>query len=555
MVALRRRSPVRFPLLVGFGLLLALVGRGKTFAWRDATQALSLQVSAIARGSPHKSKLVLDGAVDVDTRVHSKDNWEVKVAEDGHGDKTGVAVHNEGGKITFAGHYDSSESEVKPPAALGLHRVVVSASQGKAVEDFDWAFDVEGKNGRRVSVTADDGMVVYDASVGIDLPVNDKLSLQYAIDAKRRAHKDGPRFNVLEKQFNLAALKPDWSRQGGAVTVGGLKASVHQKNPDSAEKVLLDYHVDYTLERADLLGTVNTETTVSATMEDGNASYGASAKVKALGAIDGGFNIKYANGKPSVTTYGDISKTHLLMPGVALGVGTGLEVDPLMADLAQLLQMKPVNIDADIDLSELAPKIMDEASRLKLHTRFAIGDAKPTLDLSGSIQTRSDLPLHLAATGKLDDSGAMAGSVKVNGAALGVKARYEASGSRADGVKQIAEIQYIPDPVFESVVQAAADVSSAAGRSKAVTVPKGAGAFARVSKSASEHDGKPRVQMGITYDFGTGGIRQIGEDVTYDSEIDGELDGPWANLVRDKAAEIRKLVASSESSGDNKLRR
>jgi len=483
---------------------------------------------------PNHTRLTL-GAFEIDALIQDAAHWKVGIAEKGQSAMPAVVASNTGGNDTeFSIQYDSTRSRLSLPK--GVKRLAVTGhGLDSDLENFDWTVDVDGEQGRHLSLTEQDGEIVYDASMGFEMAGPRGSNVRYAIDAKRR--KKGAKYD----------FKPDWVRQGVGVEMkskaGAFKASVLQ--PDGRGHP--EFNIQYRGKAEARPG--QPETTLQATIADGKpvllGSVGVSSRQGLQGAID--FGLK--DGAPTVVGRGDILLKREVAPGVTVAAGTGalaVAVTPKDANL-QRAALKPVSLAAGVDLGKMLPDYAGSGSVLQVQTGYRVGARKPegaSVALRLSTKDNAAVSGELVAAADVDASGQLMGKVDVRATSGNVNVRYQAEST---GPNQFAEVLYRPPKTArESMLDAA---RSAFG----VQIPgeglKQAAAFGR---AIQRDGGKPRLQLGVQYELGGDKNGVEGENLLYDTG--GDMLQPGGASFEDPHSFVRNrkhdLDSQISSPGD-----
>lgn len=86
-------------------------------------------------------------------------------------------------------------------------------------------------------------------------------------------------------------------------------------------------------------------------------------------------------------------------------------------------------------------------------------------------------------------------------------------------------------------------------------------AYARVTQNSRDHDGKPRVQVGMMYDFNAGGTKFTGQSNLYDNgdQLVDEEGRPWPSVMYNQAKNaadvLRKRIGGNSAEGTQWLRK
>mmetsp|Transcript_88100 Transcript_88100/g.233910 ORF Transcript_88100/g.233910 Transcript_88100/m.233910 type:complete len:543 (-) Transcript_88100:311-1939(-) len=496
------RRPARGVLVLALAAISLLAWHGGNIALVEVAEAEKSPLDQLAEEAgrvvrfweqPHNVHLS-HGGFGVRSVSQGRDQWQLSVSENGDVEKPGAFLSQEGGKgVAYGFEYDSAKSRysVAEAAGLKLKRVAVSAvSNGDGdAADVDWALHVEGDKGRHFSATSDGGSVVYDGSFGLEAPVAEGLAVRYAIDAKRRASADGP--------------LPSWYRHGAGLSyaspVGNATVHVHQPNPDLSDAPLeYEARLKGEVAAANIKGSPTYELRAARDGE-GENSYTALLKLKGPEGLTGGLTAAVRGGKPAVSAYGEYAAKRRVASGIEVGGDAKVSISPPGQEGGdQALELHPVGLTASADLGKLAPAILDSGSKVDLRARYKLGADMPALSASAKIKAPKLSALELAAEASVDDEGQSSGKLKVSGSARGVSAQYEATASPGREARHAAQV-LVP-----------AELKGGSAR-----------AFGRVYQSEADNGGRPRLQLGVQYDFKTDvagrAVRVNGDSALYDS--------------------------------------
>jgi hypothetical protein len=482
---------------------------------------------------PHRVK-VRHGDAELEALLQGQDQWQLVLSEAGSGpDGPSLAASTlKGSPLAYSMHYDSEKSRFKPPAALGFKRAAFSAaSQEGHLDNLDWVLQVHGDGPTQLAVAGDGASVSYDGTFGVSMPVAKDVSAMYAVDVKRRS-KDG-------------SLVPSWVRQGAAVRyaskAGDVKLVLSQPNPDKKAQAGLDVEAVFSGSAPKQPGAP--QYTLRAAKElDASPTYDAKVKLTGPPGVTGGLDFAVKGGKPSISGYTELAAKRQVLQGLDLGADVKVVATPTSKAAENRLELMPVNLKASADLARLLPQVAGKGSTLDVRARYKLGGDLPSLGVSAKLDAKPLLPVQLAADGDIDPNGQVTGTLRVGGASHGVSAAYIAVAQAGDGAstRHLAEV------------------------SMPVAV-KGADAtvFGRISQSAKDHDGKPRLQLGVQYGAGLSGgkVQVSGESALVDS---GSLllagDGtPWSDSrlkkARGSAGVVRRRAEATESQGHAWLRK
>jgi len=452
-----------------------------------------------------------------------KDQWQFSLSEDGAVDKPGVFASQECGKGRFYGlEYDSTKSSysIADVAGLKLKRVAFSAAtKASDSNNLDWTFQVQGDKGREFAATGDRDSVVYGGTFGVEVPVNKDVVLRYAFDTKRRAG---------------ASKLPSWFRHSAGVRIaspaGNVSMNIHQPNPD-VQNASFEYH-------ASLVGEIKdsriggSPTYTLRTVRDGDTLAAHEAKVALKGpkGFTGGLTAAVHGGKPAISAFGEYAAKQMVAKGVELGGDAKVVLSP-PGQLGgnEVVELHPVGFMASADLGKLAPSVAHVGSTLDVRARYKLGAARPALSALAKLRSKKLAALEVEAEGSVDGLGKSSGKLKVSGAARGVAAQYETVASPGSKARHAAQVLW------------PAELKTGSAR-----------AYGRLMQSEADHGGKPRLQLGVQYDFNTDiagrKVRVEGDSAVYDSgsTLLGENGLAWRDSrlsrARQTAAALRRRI-------------
>jgi len=480
---------------------------------------------------PHNVK-VGHGGFELASISQGGDHWQVVLSEAGGSDKPGFALAKQNGNIEYGIEYDSSHSKYGIPQEFGLRRAaLVVANKDSAGDNAEWTLHLDGNGGNHFSATGDSSSIVYDASVGFetDIPGAKGVSARYALDAKRRAGAE----NIL----------PSWFRHSAglryASAVGDLKVNLQQADPDDAQASLgYEAILDGDVPGASKYGAPHY--TLKAAQEGGDsASYEAKVKLSGPKGLKGGLAMTSQNGKSTLSGHGEYEAKRAVASGIELGVDAKVTADSAADDK---LSLQPIGLTANAELDKLVPGLADQGSSVGLRARYKLGAERPSLSATAKINNKRLAGLQLAAEGDIDTDGATSSKLRADLNAQNVAAHLETSASSSGVTRQSAQVLY------------PADLKHGSARG-----------FGRLYQSSDEHDGKPRVQLGLQYDVDVSvagkDLHVEGESAAFDTGdvLLGSDGKAWHSerlgRARKSASTLRKRVEGSTGEGNQWLRK
>eukprot|EP00928_Gymnodinium_smaydae_P038296 TRINITY_DN26444_c0_g2_i1.p1 TRINITY_DN26444_c0_g2~~TRINITY_DN26444_c0_g2_i1.p1 ORF type:complete len:628 (-),score=97.39 TRINITY_DN26444_c0_g2_i1:79-1962(-) len=533
-----------------------------------AAAAASLLAGAASAGFgsfPNKTSVAI-GPVVLEAAAKGVNHWKLAAKENDHKPALVVAKSPSGDPATFALDFDSNDSALVLPKAL--RRIAVSAA-GSAADpgELDWTLDVEGTGGRHVSATSDAGALIYDASVGMEIPVKQGVSVRYAADMKRRSSPEGPKFKPFTSDFDLDALRPDWIRQGAGV--------LRTRQQDETELRILspagetsndfpDMEVEYR-RKLGRWGRFAPGYSLGAAFRSGKMRYHAKLEtVSPWRGLRGALQVDVKDGVPTLSGSGNVAVSRSVLPGLDLKAGTAAGVRvPADGNAKAHSQLRPVSLAATADLSRLAPAIAGRGSRAEAHAVYEVGESAPSTwgasvmlnPTSSRLGGRSHLGTQIKAA--IDSKDGASAGVGVRGRVGSFDVTYEADTRER---RQFGEVRYRQPDRLRQVAEAIGKMSLPVPVDFHSVERVGGSMFARFTRSPSDHGGKPRFQFGLA--VGGDGPRAAsvqGESVLFDSGRDSGslLDAGGSPLhvdsehkaARVKAETLRRRLSSVDPSG------
>jgi len=436
-----------------------------------------------------------------------------------------VLQKQDGAPATYAVSYDTGKTSLKPKLAAGVEGVRFSATgtEGDDLKSADWALRVRGPNGNHLSATTADGELVYEGAFTHEQPVTEGVSALYAVDMKRRA--------------GHANAAPSWIRHGVglryASKLGDFKANVHQSNPDSPSNDL-EFEAIYSGDLAGPPGSPSYSLVASRVTGD-SVSYQGRVRLQGPQGVSGGLFVGVKDGKSNVTGFTDLSTSRMVADGIELSASTRVVASPNGADL------RPINFRATADLGALLPEYMAEGSEVSASALYKLGEEKPKLSAGATLKPKPLGPLKLSASGRVTED-TLTGSVAAAARVMDVDATYTAS-KTGKGTRHVGQA------VFPA--EAATDKGGQ-------PLPQ---AYARFTQSSEDHDGKPRLQVGMMYDFNAHGTRFTGQSNLYDNgdQLVDEAGRPWPSVMYNQAKNtadvLRKRIGGDSAEGTQWLRK
>jgi len=443
--------------------------------------------------------------------------------------------------------FDTATSRLKPPEGSGVQRFALGFTSMDHGNDVDWYTTIEA-NGQRIFATADNGTLVYDFGFHAQLNLTDKVSVDYMLDAKRRPNGAGPKFQLLKHGFKWKTVQPDYTRQGGRITVytqfGDFILGVDEQDPDVAANDFPDHDFEYHVETPTIPGLEKIEFRVAT--ENHTALYTTTMNFDSAGGLKNNLKIGSMGGHPFVDAEFGL---HATLPA---GINVSAQGTAVANEFISGFEISPVRVQAAVDLGERLP-LIKAGSLVMLGARLN----PATRDVEhphGKLQFNmgaGPAKAHLKA--KLEEDGFASSSLGVGANLGGVALAYQASvepvnvnhrlvkatvpainnstdevvvGSESaeemtdsmDSIQQepsiqhSVELKYVPGAdVMEAYNSARSALAKLAGLS---LPPGGASVWGRIMQNAKMHGGRPRLQLGVQYNLG----RMTTEDVTFDSE-------------------------------------
>jgi len=512
-------------------IALAVVSLALVALWRQPGSVASVDAKDVLRypvGLRH-SVTADNGQFSVHGISQGEDQWALALSEKG-----GLAapsplavVQKLKGATRYAVSYDTDKFSFKPRLAAGVEGIRFSAtgSEGDKLESADWALRVRGQNGNHFSATTDNGELVYEGSYTHEEPLAEGLSALYAVDMKRRAGSELPWGG------------PNWIRHGVglryASELGEFKANVHQPSPDGPHDGL-EFEAIYSGDLAGPPGSPSYSLVASRAMGD-SVAYKGRVRLQGPEGLSAGLSVGLKDGKSNVTGFTDLSTSRAVADGLELSASTRVVASPGAVDL------RPLDFRATADLSALAPGYLGQGSEVSASARYKLGEERPQLSASATLKPEPLGPLKLSASGRVTDGG-LTGSVAAAARVMDVDATYTAS-KTGKGTRHVGQA------VFPA--EAATDKGGQ-------PLPQ---AYARFTQSSEDHDGKPRLQVGMMYDFNAHGTRFTGQSNLYDNgdQLVDEAGRPWPSVMYNQAKNtadvLRKRIGGDSAEGTQWLRK
>jgi len=494
-------------------IALAVVSLALVALWRQPGSVASVDAKDVLRypvGLRH-SVTADNGQFSVHGISQGEGQWALALSEGGS--PVAAVQRLGGGPAKYAVSYDTDKVSLKPRLAAAVQGIRFSATgtEEGGLDSADWALQVRGQNGNHLSATTDGGEVVYEGSYTHEEPVAKGLSAMYAVDMKRRAGD--------------ANAAPSWIRHGVglryASELGDFKANVHQPSPDGPNDDL-EFEAIYSGDLAGPPGSPAYALVAKRAMGE-SVAYEGRVRLQGPEGVSGGLSVGLRDGKSNVTGFADLSASRQVADGLTLSSSTRLVASPDGAEL------RPIDFRATADLAALAPGFMGAGSELSAAARYKLGDAKPQLSAGATLKPKPLGPLQLSASGRVTED-ALTGSIAAAARVMDVDASYTASRT-GKGTRHVGQALFP------------------------------GGAYARVTQSPEDHDGKPRVQVGMMYDFNAGGTKLTGQSNLYDNgdKLVDESGRPWPGAVYNQAKNtadvLRKRIGGDSGEGTQWLRK
>lgn len=476
---------------------------------------------------PHRLRLRA-GVLDLEGVVQDVDTWQ-GVLSDGTVGHFLSASKSGDGSLAYVVEYDSAvKGGVKLPLPKGLDRMAFSAASkdNGQLNDSDWTLQIGSKHSR-MSVTSDEGALLYDGSLGQEILLSQDLKARYGVDVKRRANATG-------------RFRPNWMRQslGLLYTRPGdreAKVFVGQANPDEATGRDLDIEASISgviesipLPEAPKFVLRVTKDAGKSVIREG------SIRIGGIHGFSGGLDVAVQEGKATVSGTGQLELMRQLVPGVDITADTRLVAKPTGTEGKSAFDLEPVGVRATANVAKLVPSVAEGGSQVELFARYKPGMRSPTLGATASLIGKPVGPVELALNASLDSDGNVAGQVRAVGAVSGVRLLYEASAKNGTSPVQFGEVLY-PAKMWNNRARM----------------------YGRFTQSPEDFEGKPRLQVGLQYDSMLAGWGKIsGEGPVFDNgrgpagsllEARGaRWNNPRPKKVRNNVAALRSRIASSE---------
>jgi len=510
--------------------IVVLGGVATLVAWKSnqafTKKEVQDEVSKVVKpwNQPHNLR-VSNAGYEVSSISQGGDQWQVALAEAGGDDKPGAFLRNLDGDLVYGFEYDSDKSRFGIPKSKVKRVAFSTASKG---DNLDWTLHLDGDGPNHFSATGDSGSVLYDASVGVEVPVpgTKGVSARYALDAKRRAGAE----NVL----------PNWLRHSAglryASPLGNLKVNLQQADPAAADgKLGYEAVLEGDISGPQVRGSPHY--TLRASQEAGVAAYGGNLKLTGPTGFTGSLDVQQSGGQTSLSGQGQYAGKRTVAKGIEVGLDAKVSATP-----EDLLQLQPVGVTASADLAQLVPSVADKGSSLDLRARYKLGAERPAISAVAKLKNQRLAAMELEAQADVDEEGTVStsGKVSVSGRSQNVLASYKASTAGGNS-HHAAEVLY------------PAELKSG-----------GARAYGRLYQHSDQFDGKPRLQLGLQYDTGlTVAGRQLrvqGESAGYDSgsqllEGGQAWDSARLKRARNSASTLQARIKSADGQGNQWLRK
>jgi hypothetical protein len=193
--------------------------------------------------------------------------------------------------------------------------------------------------------------------------------------------------------------------------------------------------------------------------------------------------------------------------------------------------MAPVELKANADLATLAGKYMEEGSKVSTVARYKLGEERPQLGVAAVVKPKPIGPLNVNAAMR-SANGAVLGKVTARATVKNVGAAYSATKVSGQDVHHVGQVVFPAEPQV--------DGDQAKPR-----------VFGRVTKSGMDHGGKPRLQLGMMYDFNAKGAKFAGTSNFFDSgdQLVDDNGVPWSNIRHRQALNAAEVLRRRIKSG------
>merc|ERR1711957_994876 len=176
------------------------------------------------------------------------------------------------------------------------------------------------------------------------------FSVLYAGDLKRRVGSDN--------------LLPSWNRHGAGVRYkmdnGDVKVSLQQGDPDVEGP--LAYEAVYNGQSNTLRG--SPQYRLRAQRAGGVPAYDANVKVSGPKGINGGLDLSFNDGEPSLSGYTEFGTKRTIAKGLDVSADAKVTATPTNNELAEMLSVEPINLRASANLETLLPSIAASGSEV-----------------------------------------------------------------------------------------------------------------------------------------------------------------------------------------------
>lgn len=416
---------------------------------------------------PHRLHLS-SGGLHLTGVAQGADQYDLALSE-GAGDfQPAILLSKLGGNTTWLGfQYDSDRSKYQLPRIQGLKHVSVNGAGTSDLSTYDWTVQLDGAE-QHLTVTGNEDNIAYDASLGAEVPVPRAkgLSALYAVDVKHEGGSEGFAPSSIRHGAGLRYTTP----------VGDAKVILHQTDPrKSSTGVDLEATLSGKLE-----GTGSPKYVLRAQKDfDEPAAYTGRVLLTGPQGVSGGLQLQLEDTTPSLAGYAEVERSAKVGQGLEVSAKTRVVATPLEKENKVALQ--PLAVHAKADLATFLPSVVNPGSSLDVAASYKLGAERATVAGKLELSSSKIVPLAVKAEGLIDDKGKAFGSVRVAAdgpQVIGGRYGYEAVYSEEKGLRQVGEVSF-PLP------------------SKQIS----ATAYGRVTKSEKDHDGKPRLQLGLQYDF------------------------------------------------------
>lgn len=422
---------------------------------------------------PHRVHLS-HGGFHLDGQVQGLSQYHLTLSEGAGPQQPAVVLSKLGnGSSSISFQYDSTRSKYKP-TIRGVNRIAAIGGSTPGFGGFDWTLDLEGENGRHFSISGNEESVVYDGSLSaeVSIPQSKGLSALYAVDFKRPEGADG--------------IHPSLVRQGAALQykskAGTAKVIVHQSDPAYGD-VGVNFEASFRGELPDL-GISNFALSAKKEHLDPPQLVG-KAHFNGREGVSGDLSLGFDGSTPKLAANLGLERRQTVIKGLTISGKTSVVATPLEEEVMTVL---PVNLGASVRLGELLPDLLSPSSSIEVGTSYRPGAERAAVNVRTSVVLKKGLPMMLLAQGLMDDEGKTAGRASIMAATnQGLVGRYEV---RLDGTKLASQVGEVSVPLARE-------------RLPFNFLDAMVGVYGRVTQSDQDHNGKPRLHLGLAYEFDT----------------------------------------------------